>query len=105
LAIGSADSGETRDQIFNIFPKQGFTAGHPKLLDPEAYEGLREPLKLIKRQQRLLGQEGVLPIKDFLRHAVGATKIALVNDREPQILELPMVGIEHRARNRGPLGF
>ena len=67
---------------------------------PSADEDARDALDLLERQQLASRQEAVVAAEDLLRHAVDAAEVAAVGDRDPEVAQRPVEGVESPPRDR-----
>jgi hypothetical protein len=81
------------EQLHDVLAHQRLAAGEADLANALLDENGAQPVKLLKRQQILLGQEG-----HVFRHAVGAAEIAAVGDRNPQIAHGSPERVDHDRR-------
>ena len=97
-------------QAIQVAPHQRLAAGEADLLHAEADEHAREPRDLLEAEDRLVRQEAVARVEHVARHAVRATEVAAVGDRNAQVAHLAAarVGDFFRAkrwRGRDPAGM
>ena len=88
--IDAAQRGEPADQSGHVLVEQRFSAGQPQLADPEADRDSRQAQDLLVAQALPTGQELVILVVLRLRHAVGAAKIAAIQQGNSQILQRPV---------------
>ena len=95
VSVSSASSvGEHRDQPLEVAADQRLAAGQPELVDAEPDGRARDPGDLVEVEQLLAVEEPVVVAEDLLRHAVGATEVAPIGDRDPQVPQRPAEGVE-----------
>ncbi len=83
---------ERCEQAHDIAPHQRLAAGQAELADAEIDERAAQPVQLLETEQLLLGQEG-----HVLRHAIDTAEIAAVGDRDPDVADGALEGIDqHR---------
>jgi hypothetical protein len=98
--LDTRNVGEIADQIRQIGAQQRLAAGEPQLAHAEPCEQARQARNLIERQAFVRLQEAVIVVELFLRHAIGAAKIAAIHDGDPQIVQRPCEAIEWMAAPR-----
>ena len=79
------------DQRRQVAAEQRFAAGQPHLVDAETQELIDEPIDLLELQDVLARQPDVV----LLGHAVLAAQVAAIGDRQPEIGQRPLVGVEN----------
>ena len=87
----------------NTFANQGFAAGDPQLFNAKADEGGAEAVEFLQSQQFGLGQKG-----HVFGHAIGATEIAAVGDRDTQVGDGAGKGVDegvHGGKSRARAGW
>ena len=78
------------DEALDVAADERLAAGQPDLLDAQAGEDPREAGDLLERQEVASGEEGVVAPVDLLRHAVDATEVAAVRDRDTEVAQRPV---------------
>ena len=78
------------DEALDVAADERLAAGQPDLLDAQAGEDLREAGDLLERQEVASGEEGVVAPVDLLGHAVDATEVAAVRDRDTEVAQRPV---------------
>ena len=73
-------------EFFHSAPQEGFAAGDAQLADPAADEGADNAAEFGQPQELILAQENMVVVEDLRRHAVGATQIAAIGERNAQIM-------------------
>ncbi len=76
--------------------QQGLATRQAHLVHAEVHERSNQGLDLVVAQQPGSRQKDTLPVQGFLRHAVGAAKIAAVQDGQAQILQRTRMAIPDR---------
>ena len=66
-------------------PQERFAAGDAQLADPAADEGADDAVEFGQSQELIFAQENVVVVENLRRHAVGATQIAAIRERNAQI--------------------
>ena len=85
-------AGEAGHQLHDVLPHQRLAAGDAQLVDAEGSKGRDQLVQLLERQHVLARQEG-----HPLGHAVGAAQVASIGDRQTQIGDAALEGIDQRA--------
>ena len=75
-----------------VAAQQRLAAGQADLVHAEREEDVDERARLLEMQDVLARQPDVV----VLRHAVFATEVAPIGDREPQVAQRPAEGIIHQ---------
>jgi hypothetical protein len=84
----------------DAFPHQRLSAGDPQLFDAKADKGGTQPVEFFQRQKFGLGQEG-----HVFGHAIAATEVAAVGDRNAQVGNRAGEGIYQGRCHRGKVGM
>ena len=100
MPVAGSTSGEQSDEAIEVAAQQGFPAREPHFVDPEVAEDVDQAGDLLEVQDLLAGQPDVL----FFRHAVLATQVAPVGDRDPEIPERPPVEVAEGRHQAAPAG-
>ena len=82
---------EHGDQRRQIVPQERLASRQPDFRNAAAHKGLHQPGHLLERQDGAPLQPDVV----LLGHAVPAPQVAPVGDGEPQVVDLPAVGVDH----------
>ena len=77
--------GEHRDQVLDVPPDQRLTAGEADLVDAERDGRAGNPRDLVEVEQFLAIEEPVGVAEYLLRHAIGATEVAPIGHRDPEV--------------------
>ena len=85
---------EHPDQVLDVAPDQRLAAGQPKLPDSETDGRARDARDLVEVEQLPLVEEAVVVTEYLLRHAVRATEVAAIRDRDPEVPEWAAEGVE-----------
>jgi hypothetical protein len=78
-----------RDQAVDVLAQQRLAAGEAHLLHAARAKDSRQPHDLLEGQDLAVRQERIVGVEDFLRHAIHATEIAPVGDRDAQVAKRP----------------
>ena len=85
---------EHLDQPLDIPTKQRLTAGEAELAHAERDRGTGNACQLVEVEQLLAVEESVTVAEDLLRHAVRATEVATICDRDPEVPKWTTEGVE-----------
>jgi hypothetical protein len=75
------------DEALDVAPEERLAAGEPELRYAVAHENARDASDFLEREEIGARQEFVVGAVDLLRHAVDASEIAAVGDRDAQIAQ------------------
>src|SRR4029077_18786957 len=75
------DPGDLSDEIEHVTSRQRLATGDSHLRNAQLCRDANEAMRFFKGQYFLARQ----PLLQFLRHAIGATLIATISDRDAQI--------------------
>ena len=81
-AFDAGHAREALDDFDQIEPQRRLAAGQPEFAKADADRGARDGLEFRRRQQFVLGQEA----QALERHAVDASQVAGVDDRQAQVI-------------------
>ncbi len=79
-AVSRAQARKKGNQSLEVLAEQGLATREPQGRDPEGEHQSSDSGDFLKRQQRRLGQKGVILAKGLPRHAVAAPEVASVRD-------------------------
>lgn len=77
-----------------VWPEQRLTSSDAYLLETQWFAGGHHLLNLREREVGAARQEGVLGSEAFPGHAIPASEIAPVGDRNPQVLKRPAQSVD-----------
>ena len=97
--IDARDIGQSAHKAVEALIQKWFTTSQPQLADSKPCGNARYLENFLITQPLLFPQELVVSVKLILRHAIWATKIALVKDRDAQVVEGPVQGIARDRNN------
>src|SRR5438094_467162 len=97
MARNASSSSESRLTVTRSRPAaERLAARDPHGADAEAGEQADDASQLLEGEQLATLEERVVAPEDLLRHAVDATEVAAVGDRDPQGLEWAAEAVEER---------
>ena len=83
--VEPVDPGKQPDEARDVTAYERLAARQPDLFHPEPGEDAREPCDLLEGEHLAPIEERVIGAEDLLRHAVDATEVASVGDRDAQV--------------------
>ena len=92
--LHALDPGDAFDELGQIVAQQRLAAGDADLLHARTDEDADQALDLLEVQDLGPGQEVVPLAEDLGGHAVDAAEVAAVGDRDPQVSQRPLPGID-----------
>ena len=95
-----AQRAEHPDQRLEALAQQRLTASQADLAHAVGDEDARGAHDLLEVQQRGLWQKGVATVEHLLGHAVAATEVAPVRDRDAQVAQRAAEGVDQEASGR-----
>ncbi|OIQ78261.1 hypothetical protein GALL_400320 [mine drainage metagenome] len=111
ISLWSAQGMQHLDQALQVLAQQGLAAGQADFAHAEIDEHPRRTGDFLETQQIGMPQEFIVLVEDFLRHAVSATEVAPVGDRNAQVVQRAQQAIrghalrkKHVLRDRGHAG-
>ena len=97
------DPREHLDKPLHLAAHERLAAGQADLLHPMiTNKDPREALDLLKRQKLGALEELVVAPEDLAGHAIDATEIATIGDRDPQIAQRPRQRVDDRHHDHSP---
>ena len=87
--LHAVERGELADELRRVRSQQRLAAGQPHLLHAELHEQARQPRDLLERQTLGGFQEAIVLVERLARHAVRATEVAAIHDRDAQVVQRP----------------
>ncbi len=98
--LDPGQAGQIADQIGEPGAQQRLASGDPQLHHTELQEQPRQPQQLWELEALAGFQKTILVVKALARHAVRATKVAAVDDRQAQIAQWAAQAVLHQVPAR-----
>ena len=93
LAFPCVQPGERFDDPFDAAAQQRLAAGQADFLHTQLDKQSGQALDFFKAEQIGARQKGVILVEGFARHAIGATQVAAVGDRNAQVAHRSLQGV------------
>src|SRR6056297_3483048 len=91
--LDALNQAQLTDEVDQPRTQQGLAAGESQLGHAARHEQARKPDDLLEREALVRVQELEVAVVLVLRHAIRATEIATVHDRDPQVAQRPAAAI------------